>query len=117
MMCFSLLFFFFQAEDGIRDDLVTGVQTCALPICNKHAFLLVLLVFTFSCKSQLLYQVYPDTILKWNYFFGDEFETEKIDESKWWLSFPWGRPLWNQDVIYIDKNSRSSDGNAVFTLD
>ena len=26
------LFFFFQAEDGIRDDLVTGVQTCALPI-------------------------------------------------------------------------------------
>src|SRR6478609_10158250 len=28
-MCF---FFFFQAEDGIRDKLVTGVQTCALPI-------------------------------------------------------------------------------------
>ena len=26
-------FFFFQAEDGIRDRLVTGVQTCALPIC------------------------------------------------------------------------------------
>src|SRR3990170_3797760 len=25
---------FFQAEDGIRDDLVTGVQTCALPICE-----------------------------------------------------------------------------------
>src|SRR5207247_5268726 len=28
----GLLFFFFQAEDGIRDPLVTGVQTCALPI-------------------------------------------------------------------------------------
>src|SRR5258708_30241452 len=28
----SQFFFFFQAEDGIRDDLVTGVQTCALPI-------------------------------------------------------------------------------------
>src|SRR2546422_2672711 len=28
-MCF---FFFFQAEDGIRDVAVTGVQTCALPI-------------------------------------------------------------------------------------
>src|SRR5207245_8550765 len=26
-------FFFFQAEDGIRDATVTGVQTCALPIC------------------------------------------------------------------------------------
>src|SRR5699024_11459923 len=28
-----LLVFFFQAEDGIRDRNVTGVQTCALPIC------------------------------------------------------------------------------------
>src|SRR2546430_6728111 len=27
------VFFFFQAEDGIRDLTVTGVQTCALPIC------------------------------------------------------------------------------------
>src|SRR5256884_4615122 len=27
-----VLFFFFQAEDGIRDVAVTGVQTCALPI-------------------------------------------------------------------------------------
>src|SRR5439155_16070554 len=27
------LLFFFQAEDGIRDGHVTGVQTCALPIC------------------------------------------------------------------------------------
>src|SRR5438132_14404214 len=27
-----MLFFFFQAEDGIRDHCVTGVQTCALPI-------------------------------------------------------------------------------------
>ena len=30
--CFFLVFFF-QAEDGIRDVAVTGVQTCALPIC------------------------------------------------------------------------------------
>src|SRR5207244_9794656 len=47
--------FFFEAEDGIRDDLVTGVQTCALPIshdlvvyypklralCDKYGILLV----------------------------------------------------------------------------
>src|SRR2546427_13142850 len=30
-------FFFFQAEDGIRDLTVTGVQTCALPICYLFA--------------------------------------------------------------------------------
>src|SRR5437762_3921513 len=32
MIFLLFLFFFFQAEDGIRDTSVTGVQTCALPI-------------------------------------------------------------------------------------
>src|SRR5207247_2720993 len=31
--------FFFQAEDGIRDPLVTGVQTCALPILDEEGHL------------------------------------------------------------------------------
>ena len=35
MFCCFVFVFFFQAEDGIRDDLVTGVQTCALPISGK----------------------------------------------------------------------------------
>src|SRR5205823_10811581 len=39
-------FFFFQAEDGIRDKLVTGVQTCALPIYMEDADL--------SLRAQLL---------------------------------------------------------------
>src|SRR2546430_15722021 len=34
MMC--IFFFFFQAEDGIRDLTVTGVQTCALPILSSQ---------------------------------------------------------------------------------
>src|SRR5206468_7784725 len=33
---FFFFFFFFQAEDGIRDLIVTGVQTCALPIFADH---------------------------------------------------------------------------------
>src|SRR2546425_4741224 len=33
--CDLFSFFFFQAEDGIRDKLVTGVQTCALPIFRR----------------------------------------------------------------------------------
>src|SRR6266498_487994 len=35
--CSFSLFFFFQAEDGIRDADVTGVQTCALPIFGQAA--------------------------------------------------------------------------------
>src|SRR2546426_7378872 len=34
LFCF-VFFFFFQAEDGIRDYKVTGVQTCALPISQQ----------------------------------------------------------------------------------
>src|SRR5437660_9526748 len=34
MLC-ACFFFFFQAEDGIRDGHVTGVQTCALPISER----------------------------------------------------------------------------------
>src|SRR5947207_15896834 len=33
-----MFFFFFQAEDGIRDHCVTGVQTCALPISGAGSF-------------------------------------------------------------------------------
>src|SRR6266508_1954409 len=40
VMCF---FFFFQAEDGIRDGHVTGVQTCALPILGRARPALVVL--------------------------------------------------------------------------
>src|SRR5207245_3263946 len=36
---YSMLFFFFQAEDGIRDATVTGVQTCALPISTTSRFI------------------------------------------------------------------------------
>src|SRR5439155_16404606 len=39
--------FFFQAEDGIRDGHVTGVQTCALPICLSN---------TGAHEYKLLYQ-------------------------------------------------------------
>src|SRR5260370_38778408 len=34
----NLFLFFFQAEDGIRDSSVTGVQTCALPIYLRHSY-------------------------------------------------------------------------------
>src|SRR5260370_20946733 len=33
-----IVYFFFQAEDGIRDSSVTGVQTCALPISARSFF-------------------------------------------------------------------------------
>src|SRR5205823_7404252 len=50
-MALSEVFCFFQAEDGIRDKLVTGVQTCALPIFDvllAEAGVLALVVYVES---------------------------------------------------------------------
>src|SRR5260370_23294538 len=47
--------FFFQAEDGIRDSSVTGVQTCALPISHARAELRIrqrLRPFGFGSQSR-----------------------------------------------------------------
>src|SRR5207247_5103694 len=46
---FFFVFFFFQAEDGIRDPLVTGVQTCALPIWSYNLL---------SAEEQILFRYF-----------------------------------------------------------
>src|SRR5260370_37842794 len=45
-------FFFFQAEDGIRDSSVTGVQTCALPISESCRAKSLLLKAAFSATYE-----------------------------------------------------------------
>src|SRR5947207_9676487 len=56
--CF--FFFFFQAEDGIRDHCVTGVQTCALPIWSMpRACVTVTRWFVTSRGSRLLSWTVP----------------------------------------------------------
>src|SRR3989454_8520117 len=50
------LFFFFQAEDGIRDYKVTGVQTCALPISFRDSY------EQFSAKDAQVLGVSSDSV-------------------------------------------------------
>src|SRR2546430_1425094 len=56
-------FFFFQAEDGIRDLTVTGVQTCALPILGKPAVGVItehnVTVFWYPTSSMIVYAFKP----------------------------------------------------------
>src|SRR5260221_482573 len=51
-----LYFFFFQAEDGIRDHCVTGVQTCALPISIKRLFIWMGLMAEKATESDAINQ-------------------------------------------------------------
>src|SRR3989441_6595815 len=50
-----IFFFFFQAEDGIRDKLVTGVQTCALPISERGSYLSGMKLVLFDIDGTLLW--------------------------------------------------------------
>src|SRR5206468_8367149 len=54
--------FFFQAEDGIRDLIVTGVQTCALPICEtrRHVRRVSLAKSNLSPLPQCVHAANPD---------------------------------------------------------
>src|SRR5436309_10849126 len=56
-MPYVVFFFFFQAEDGIRDFHVTGVQTCALPISG----LLVAIEPDFWVPATMIEQVTRDS--------------------------------------------------------
>ena len=53
----------------------------------------VFLFLTLSVQSQIspvLWHVESDTLIKWGYFFGDEFNGEKINEELWHPNYPWG---------------------------
>ena len=56
-VCVFFVFFFFQAEDGIRDTSVTGVQTCALPISPRE----VRYFFTKNFWSLILSEIVSQT--------------------------------------------------------
>src|SRR5699024_11482849 len=58
---FSALFFF-QAEDGIRARNVTGVQTCALPICGIPPVPPRKLALTFPWLPPILYKLHKQSI-------------------------------------------------------
>src|SRR5215216_454184 len=67
-MYLFFFFFFFQAEDGIRDDLVTGVQTCALPISlggGAHSFLLESVVGGATWAAYSFVGVAPRAVVRW----------------------------------------------------
>src|SRR5258708_14521933 len=66
-----VIVFFFQAEDGIRDDLVTGVQTCALPISRRkeRAKIRRIFVSRISAPFQIALEFCAGGLDKsWSYF-------------------------------------------------
>ena len=92
MVAVSLKKFFFQAEDGIRDHCVTGVQTCALPISfslDRMQNVLTLL-YQIDKKHPIYKRILVDSPL------GVAISRE------WWNAIDVNVPLWT-DVFMWDK--------------
>src|SRR5207244_5061108 len=83
----------FQAEDGIRDDLVTGVQTCALPILHQGAtsrHLPRLLKFAEAANLRQVHLIHVELFdelrlagfVVWAGLMGENITTRDIDRSE-----------------------------------
>src|SRR5256885_10418201 len=77
LKCF-FFFFFFQAEDGIRDYKVTGVQTCALPICAAPLDFAKLSALTFEEADAVRF---PGLHLSWQALLASEGTTAGFNSS------------------------------------
>lgn len=78
----------------------------------KYTFLFALLL-SLDLSAQIkpiLFQVKSDTILKWNYHFGDEFIGAQVDQSKWYPRYPWGGLLLDQSQWAVPEMLSQKNG-------
>jgi beta-glucanase (GH16 family) len=79
-------------------------------------FIALLFSFTYSLHAQFLFQIFPDTVIKWNYYDGDEFNKGKVNTDKWHIGFPWGKALTTQETYVVDSNVTFESGIAQFAI-
>jgi beta-glucanase (GH16 family) len=84
-------------------------------ICHWLLFLLMSLSTPLRLSSQYLWQVFPDTVVQWNYRAGDEF-TGAVDEEKWRIGFPWGTKIFTQKTYVKNENIENTNGTLSFVL-
>src|SRR5207247_6832913 len=89
-------FFFFQAEDGIRDPLVTGVQTCALPI--------LLLTVAANQVAAVLQQQRAEAALRES---EERFRTlaKATNDAVWDWNLSTNKVWWNEGVLRSEEHT------------
>src|SRR3989442_12277998 len=107
-------FIFFQAEDGIRDADVTGVQTCALPICSANG------------KMRDINQEYALVNRSKNFRFQAQYRSQSLDNQTPSIRFPgyaafgdstWRAPrtdFYNLPIENLDWDFRRQNVDAGF---
>lgn len=82
----------------------------------KNIIFLFLLVTNFL-SAQIMWQIKKDTVVKWSYYDGDEFNHLTVNHNKWNTSFPWSRSVLSQDIYYLESNIKLQNGNVQFVLE
>src|SRR3712207_4249403 len=116
-MCF---FFFFQAEDGIRDIGVTGVQTCALPISDGHHLDGRTLYFEVAgqrLNAWKTVEYYADLIASAGYTladgYADNFAVHNENSVENILTIPMDKTLYANQYQYLFRSRHYNHGGAI----
>jgi beta-glucanase (GH16 family) len=79
---------------------------------SKKSFLLLLLwVLIISCKAQVLWQIKKDTVIKWHYYDGDEFNGPSVDLAKWIPAYSYSQM--NYKFAYLMSPKRLEFENGI----
>jgi beta-glucanase (GH16 family) len=78
--------------------------------------IVLFLIISSVSNAQHLWQVYPDKVVRWNYFDGDEFNKNTINKEKWITALPWSDAVYQSDIYYTENNISFDNGNIRFIL-
>lgn len=67
-----------------------------------------------SLQAQVMWQVQTDTVQKWFYMDGDEFNSYSLMLDKWHYGMPWGNMVMSQDLCFTNDNVVQSNGMVSF---
>lgn len=80
----------------------------------KAIVLSFLMILFLNSQAQVMWQIKTDTVVKWYYQDGDEFNSDQLDENKWIYGMPWGKFVMTQDLYFADENVKLKDGVISF---
>jgi beta-glucanase (GH16 family) len=73
-------------------------------------------VLYFQSSAQFLWQIHNGSVVKWNYYDGDEFNKGSINTNKWHTRLPWSGAVVSQDIYYLDSNITFEPGIVKFAI-
>src|SRR3712207_9566372 len=102
-------FFFFQAEDGIRDIGVTGVQTCALPILTQQGLAVLVTSGTRTSASLIARRLPPGAVHQFVPVDVPRYVRRFLDHWQPDLALVAESEIWPNMVIALDQRRRSEE--------